>query len=182
LRVLADKDAALALKTVKWLISKKNNLGGYGSTQDTVQALGALSIFTETFNSAGTNDLRLTPNVGSVINAQVNPSNRLAVQKFTLDPLARQLDIYSGVNSTQNAVVSLSCKFFENSDEAAPRFNVRTELIRPCRNLLKQQVCIKYIAMEEDAESNMALVKMTFPSGYVYDEGQKLFEGIRVCC
>jgi CD109 antigen len=182
LRVLVDEDAVLALKTVKYLVSKKNNLGGYGSTQDTVQALGALSVTSVAFNSAGTKDLRLTPNVGSVINAQVNPSNTLVVQEFTLDPLARQLDIYSGVNSTKNAVVTLSCKFYENSDEAAPRFNVRTELIRPCRNLLKHQVCINYIAMGEDVESNMALMKMTFPSGYVYDEGQKLFEGIRVCC
>jgi CD109 antigen len=183
LKVLSDKDVALALKTVKWLVSMKNNFGGYGSTQDTVQALDALSIFTVVFNAAaGTINLRLTPNVGSVINAQVNPSNMLVVQDFTLNPLARQLDIYSGVNSTGSAIVSLVCNFYENSDETAPRFNVRTELINPCKNLLKHQVCISYIALDGDVESNMALMKMTFPSGYVYDEGQKLSDGIRVCC
>jgi CD109 antigen len=174
LKVLADKDIALALKTVKWLVSMKNNFGGYGSTQDTVQALDALSAFTVVFNAAaGTINLRLTPNVGSVINAQVNPSNMLVVQEFTLNPLARQLDIYSGINSTGSAIVTLVCNFYEKSAETAPRFNIRTELIKPCSNILKREVCISYIPKGDDVESNMALVEMTLPSGYVYDNDQK---------
>jgi hypothetical protein len=182
LRVLIGKDNALALKTAKWLVSMKNSFGGYGSTQDTVQALNALSIFTWAFNDdAETFNIELTTNVGSVFNVQVNPSNKLVVQEFALNPLARELDIYAGANSTGNAVVTLVCNFYEKSNETAPRFNIRTQLIDPCRNLLKHQVCISYIALNEDVESNMALMKMTFPSGYVYDEGQKLFEGIRVC-
>jgi hypothetical protein len=183
LRVLVDKDTRLALKAVKWFVLVKYNLVYPDSKQDTVQALGALSDFTVAFNAAsGTNNLKLTPNVGVVINAQVNPSNLLVTQEFTLNPLARQLDIFSGVNSTGRAVVFLTCKFYENSDEAVPRFNITTELIRPCQELLKHQVCISYDAEDESVESNMALMKMTFPSGYVYDEEQKLFEGIRVCC
>jgi hypothetical protein len=182
LKVLADKDMALALKTAKWLVSMMNKFADYGSTQDTVQTLDALSTFAVAFSApAGNINLRVTPNVGSTINAQVNQSNMLVVQDFNLNPLARQLGIYSDINSTGSAIVSLACKFYEYSPETTPRFNIRTELIQPCQNFLKHQVCISYIALDEDFESNMALMKMTFPSGYVYDEGQKLFEGIKVC-
>lgn len=181
LQVLADKDIAKAVKVAKNLVSRKNSYGGYGSTQDTVQALFSLSIFGVKFNSAaGTINIRLTPNIGAVINSQVNPSNLLVVQEYTLNPLARQLAIFSGVNSTGSAIVTLTCRFYEVSAELAPRFNIRTQLIRPCKNLLQQEVCVSYIPKGDDIESNMALMKMTIPSGYVYDEGQTVSPVVRV--
>ncbi|KAK2883840.1 hypothetical protein Q8A67_017477 [Cirrhinus molitorella] len=46
---------------VKWLSKQRNHLGGYGSTQDTVMALHALSIYA-TFSSAESIDLSITVN------------------------------------------------------------------------------------------------------------------------
>jgi CD109 antigen len=170
--VMTEADLTRALKAVKWLVSKKNAYGGYGSTQDTVQALNALSIFGAKYNAkSGTLNLRLTPNLGSVINAQVNSSNMLTVQEFALNPLARQLDVFSGVNSTGNAIVSLVCNFYEVTNEAAPRFTITTTLLKPCLPLVRQ-ICISYIARGDDVESNMALVKVTLPSGFIYDNDQ----------
>jgi CD109 antigen len=181
LQVLADKDIAKAVKVAKNLVSRKNAYGGYGSTQDTVQALFSLSVFGVKFHAtAGTIDIRLTPDIGTVINSQVNPSNLLVVQEYTLNPLARSLAVYSGVNSVGSAIVTLTCKFYEVSAELAPRFNIRTNLIRPCKTFLKQEVCISYIPKGDDIESNMALMKMTLPSGYVYDEGQQISAAIKV--
>ncbi|KAI2652286.1 CD109 antigen [Labeo rohita] len=44
---------------VKWLSKQRNHLGGYGSTQDTIMALHALSIYA-TFSSAESIDLSIT--------------------------------------------------------------------------------------------------------------------------
>jgi hypothetical protein len=172
IKVLTEADLARALKAVKWLVSKKNALGGFGSTQDTVQALDALSIFGVVYNKlTGPMNLRLTPNVGSVINAQVNKENMLAVQEFVLDPMTRQIDVFSGVNSTGLAIVSLACMFYENSNEIDPRFTITTTLLKPCLPLVRE-ICISYIAIGDDVESNMALVKITLPSGFIYDSDQ----------
>lgn len=182
LRVVAAIDLIKASKIAKYLISKKNSFGGYGSSQDTVQALKALSVYGSVLLAeSGTIDFTLTPNIGSVINAQVNSDNLMVTQEFDLDPMARQLDVYSGVNSKGNAIVSLICDFYDVSEETAPSFNIRTQLIQACRERLNREVCISYIATEVDTESNMALVKVTLPSGYVYDNDQELADEVRVC-
>ncbi|XP_016415433.1 CD109 antigen-like [Sinocyclocheilus rhinocerous] len=56
---------------VKWLSKQRNHLGGYGSTQDTVMALHALSIYA-TFSSAESIDLTITVNGASGAAATFN--------------------------------------------------------------------------------------------------------------
>ncbi|XP_016098299.1 CD109 antigen-like [Sinocyclocheilus grahami] len=56
---------------VKWLSKQRNHQGGYGSTQDTVMALHALSIYA-TFSSAESIDLTITVNSASSAAATFN--------------------------------------------------------------------------------------------------------------
>jgi len=71
LAMVEHSDALNASRAAKWLISKRNALGGYGSTQDTVVALEALTTFStgaradidldiEVRTSTGTTNLSLT--------------------------------------------------------------------------------------------------------------------------
>jgi CD109 antigen len=71
LAMVEHGDALNASRAAKWLISKRNALGGYGSTQDTVVALEALTTFStgaradvnldiEVKSSNGTTHLSLT--------------------------------------------------------------------------------------------------------------------------
>ncbi|XP_050993859.1 CD109 antigen [Labeo rohita] len=60
---------------VKWLSKQRNHLGGYGSTQDTIMALHALSIYA-TFSSAESIDLSIT------VNSAFGTANRFKIDRY----------------------------------------------------------------------------------------------------
>ncbi|CRK95539.1 CLUMA_CG009006, isoform C [Clunio marinus] len=168
--VLQLNDLVTGVKIVDYLTSQKNSFGGYGSSQDTVVALGALSAFAIAFQAeAGTLSIELNPDNGSPFNVVVNPDNLLSVQSFDLDPYARQLDVSVGQGSTGTAIVSLTCNFYEVQAEASPRFRITHELVNSCTNFLRSYICLN-----GDEVSNMALMKMTLPSGYTYDSDTEI--------
>ncbi|CRK95541.1 CLUMA_CG009006, isoform E [Clunio marinus] len=173
--VLQLNDLVTGVKIVDYLTSQKNSFGGYGSSQDTVVALGALSAFAIAFQAeAGTLSIELNPDNGSPFNVVVNPDNLLSVQSFDLDPYARQLDVSVGQGSTGTAIVSLTCNFYEVQAEASPRFRITHELVNSCTNFLRSYICLSYIPRDGDEVSNMALMKMTLPSGYTYDSDTEI--------
>jgi CD109 antigen len=180
LRVLSNSDISKAQKAAKWLVSKKYPNFGYSSTQETVQVLNALSVFNMVLNVQSRNiKVELKPNVGRVFNAQVTQNNSLTVQEFDLDSMARQLEVLTDKNSTGNAIVTMVCNFNLLSNDADPRFNITSKLLRPCLPLVRE-VCISFTARGNDVKSNMAVVKITFPSGFIYASNQTAPGGSRV--
>jgi CD109 antigen len=59
LALIKQGDNVNASRAAKWLVSKRNSLGGYGSTQDTVMALQALTEYSKGLQA----DVNLTINV-----------------------------------------------------------------------------------------------------------------------
>ncbi|XP_071774278.2 CD109 antigen-like [Centroberyx gerrardi] len=82
---------------VKWLSKQRNHLGGFGTTQDTVVALQALSYFA-VFTGAGAIDLRLRisiPTSNSVSHLSINSSTYLVYQRQEIDAKKDlHIDIY----------------------------------------------------------------------------------------
>ncbi|XP_056150214.1 CD109 antigen [Lampris incognitus] len=75
------------LALMKWLSQQRNHLGGYGSTQDTVVALQALSTFAA---SSGSDDLNLTIRVNTgpsdtVASFHIDHTNHLLHQSQRID-------------------------------------------------------------------------------------------------
>ncbi|XP_057209891.1 CD109 antigen isoform X2 [Triplophysa rosa] len=70
---------------MKWLSQQRNHLGGYGSTQDTVMALHALSVYAR-YGSSDFLDLSITVNnlMGPVANFNINKTNYLLQQSQDL--------------------------------------------------------------------------------------------------
>jgi CD109 antigen len=169
LQVILNKDMAKAVMISKYLVSKKNSFGGYGSSQDTVVGLKALAAFSIKFNAQmGTIKIHIQPDFGTSINTEINEKNLLAIQVFDLDNYARRLDVSSGEGSIGSAIVSLTCKFYEIETETTPRFEIIQNFPRACKTSLRSEICIRYIARGEDVDSNMVLVTMNLPSGYKY--------------
>lgn len=181
LLILANTDLLKGIKCAKYLVSQKCKSGGFASSQDTVVGIAALSVFSIKFHStAGTLFFQLTPDLGAVINAQVNAKNLLALQTFVLNPLARRLNVFCSAPSNGTAIVSLTCNFYELQEETSPRFTITHSFVRSCKKLIRSRICISYVTRNDDVESNMALVKMTFPSGYKYSSDNNLKDVIRV--
>ncbi|XP_056620447.1 CD109 antigen isoform X2 [Triplophysa dalaica] len=70
---------------MKWLSLQRNHLGGYGSTQDTVMALHALSVYARYGSSAFLNlSIAVSNLMGPVANFNINKTNYLLLQSQDL--------------------------------------------------------------------------------------------------
>ena len=162
-------DINRALKISKWLVGQQNKNGGFKSTQDTVIGLEALAKFSAKFSAATSSlALKLTPNVGSIINVSVTKANALVLQSFNLNQSVRKLGVVASKGSTGIAIVSLSCNYYEVIEEQAPRFTIDHKFVNPCLLYLKSSICISYIVEPNDTVSKMVLVRMQLPSGFAY--------------
>lgn len=174
-------DTARSIKLARYLISEKNANGGWASTQDTVMAIEALSSVAELVTDYdGTVDLMGWPDVGNLFSATINNDNKITLQSFNLDSGTRKVQIFARGSVTGKAIISFTCRYFENLDGIAPRFAVTYDLVELCNTPLKIKICINYIEDGADQRSNMVIMKMTMPSGYVYDSDTELPSVIRV--
>jgi len=157
------------LKIVKYLVSKANNLGGYTSSQDTVMAFYALSQFARTYSLNANVKLTLAPNVGSSISATVDSTNAFTLQSFELNSGARKVNITATTSDSGLAIVSLVCNFYEDPTKVVPVFNVTYNFGFACSYRITFEACASYIPK---GSSNMAIMIVSMPSGFVYNEWQ----------
>lgn len=169
LRLLVARNSNLdtVIKVVKYLISQSNSFGGYSSSQDTVMALIALSDFASAYslNLANMN-IKLNPNVGNVFNVTVDATNSLTLQSFSLNEKARKLLIQP--SGTGVAIVSLTCNFYDDPSKVTPSFNVTSVFLSTCRYRTQVQICAKYTGA--GSSSNMAIMEVRLPSGFIYQQ------------
>ncbi|XP_070502161.1 CD109 antigen-like [Chironomus tepperi] len=157
------------LKIVKYLVSKSNSLGGYTSSQDTVMAFYALSQFARTYSLNANVKLTLGPNVGSSVSATVDSTNAFTLQSFELNAGARKMNITATTADSGLAIVSLICNFYEDPTKVVPVFNVTYNFNFACTYRVAFDVCTNYIPT---GTSNMAIMIVNMPSGFVYNEWQ----------
>nr|XP_009297326.1 pregnancy zone protein [Danio rerio] len=77
-----------ANRIVNWLVAQQNPYGGFSSTQDTVVALQALSMYAaQVFSPGGSSTVTVQSSVpaGDVFNFDVTPNNRLLYQESPLN-------------------------------------------------------------------------------------------------
>lgn len=174
-------DTARSIKLARYIISKKTSNGGWASTQDTVMAIESLaSVASLVTNYDGQLDVMVWPDVGNILSVTINNANRMTLQSYNLDANTRNVDIYARGPNIGKAIISFTCRYFESFDNVPPRFFVTYELVEECNTPLRIKICINYIADGADVRSNMVIMRMTMPSGYVYDTDTELPEVIRV--
>lgn len=168
---ISEIDTAKSIKLARYLISKKAASGGWASTQDTVMAIESLaSVAALVTVYDGTLELVVRPRpVGNLFYLDITPENQIQQQSFALDPLARRVTIFAQGETTGKAIISFTCRYFEKFDNIPPRFNVQYKLLDDCNTPLRAEVCINYIAQGDDQRSNMVIMKMQMPSGYIFD-------------
>ncbi|KAA0708243.1 TGF-beta-1-binding protein [Triplophysa tibetana] len=84
---------------MKWLSQQRNHLGGYGSTQDTVMALHALSVYASYGSSAFLNlSIAVSNLMGPVANFNINKTNYLLQQSQDL-----MLNVFYNINGMRTS-------------------------------------------------------------------------------
>ncbi|XP_049582718.1 alpha-2-macroglobulin-like [Syngnathus scovelli] len=164
------EDLGYASGIVRWLTSQQNYYGGYSSTQDTVVALQALSLYsTLVFSPGGESTVTVSSPSGQRV-FEVNQNNKLLYQEEVLKDFTGQ---YS-VEAKGTACASVQTTLFYNiptpTDVTTLSVTVQTEA--NCASPSgRPKLTLKLRALFNGVESNtnMVILEINFLSGFQVD-------------
>ncbi|CAL8312262.1 unnamed protein product [Lota lota] len=160
---------------MKWLSQQRNHLGGYGSTQDTVVALQALS----TVAFAGAASLNLTIMVTSgdsvpVATFNLDPINYMVQQSQQIDA-AGNIELHIAAAGQGVALVQLNVFYnIDNTDLARRKrdvgdeeaFQLNIELFDGRSQSAHLSVCFRLVDEQDLDRTGMALLEVGLLSGF----------------
>lgn len=169
-----------AFKLLRWLVSTQNSRGGFESTHATVTAIKAVAAFAVKFSTPATDlTIDLLPEFGMSINTKINNSNSLMTQTYQLEKEVRKLSVKT--TGSGFALAQLTCQYFSNNTTFEPSFDISLNFgNESCDNRLVMDITVRYISRNADQYSNMVVVKIGFPSGFIFDSGTRLAPEIQV--
>ncbi|KAH8372685.1 hypothetical protein KR009_002838 [Drosophila setifemur] len=172
--LLAQMEHGMAnspMPIVQWLIEQRNSNGGFVSSQDTVVGLQALTKFAlESNNILGRMDIEILPPKGPSATLLVRPERSLTLQTFVLPTATRKFDFRA--NGTGTALTQLSYRYNVAEREPDPSFKVTPTVKDSSGQRLVLDICAEYTpvnARDRGKKTNMALMEIQLPSGYVND-------------
>ncbi|XP_065137337.1 alpha-2-macroglobulin-like isoform X4 [Paramisgurnus dabryanus] len=158
-----------ANRIVSWLVKQQNAYGGFSSTQDTVVALQALSLYaTKVFSSDGFSTVTVQ-SAGDSHNFDVNQDNKLLYQEKKLTNVPGKYSI----EVKGSTCVSVQMALFYNipTPSEDKTLTVEATLETDCKKSLAKpknlKFTVKYNGPEET--TNMVIVDIKLLSGFTAD-------------
>ncbi|XP_049540007.1 CD109 antigen-like [Anopheles darlingi] len=166
LTLIEAKDYTESLATARWLLNQTYETGSFPRTQDTFVGLKALAKFIERFNLAESDyEVRLQAtgvNQSFVIHSSQN------VTYSNIPDTIRKMKI--DVTGKGTGLFRVTYKYLLNLLNFNYRFNITVKKeVLTSESALKLIICSNFIPEYSGERSNMALMEVTFPSGYVAD-------------
>uniref|UniRef100_A0A8C2AIB6 Alpha-2-macroglobulin domain-containing protein n=1 Tax=Cyprinus carpio TaxID=7962 RepID=A0A8C2AIB6_CYPCA len=156
---LTTADLGFANRIVSWLVKQQNAYGGFSSTQDTVVALQALSLYaTKVFSSDGSSTVTVQ-SAGDTHLFDVNQDNKLLYQEKQLQNVPAKYSI-EVKGSTCVSVQVCSVFSFIDSLSFFP-------LLTFCGYFAVRQIISVYHGLQE--RTNMVIVDIKLLSGFTAD-------------
>ncbi|XP_016962296.1 CD109 antigen [Drosophila biarmipes] len=156
---------------IDWLISKRNSNGGFASSQDTVVATMALTEYEmQTHVPTGQMDITLNYLQNKQKTIEVTPRNELTMQTHQLPNTAKVVTMSAAGQG--RAQVQLSYRYNVDSKEPSPSFKLTINPRKSEKYRLALDICGEYTpvtASDKGKPTNMALMQVQLPSGYVSD-------------
>ncbi|KAK3608165.1 hypothetical protein CHS0354_034124 [Potamilus streckersoni] len=156
---------------VQWLTQQRNAYGGFSSTQDTVVALQALSIYATLVYHGGMDILVRVDTQNNLYQTGINDSNSLVLTTWDLPPQTTLLNV--NVEGKGCAMVQANMKYniYKNEEEKTgqPSFHVKVNLYKSVSDInnCKQRtikICVRYALPNF---SNMAIVEVKMVTGWI---------------
>ncbi|KAL7015206.1 hypothetical protein ACKWTF_016340 [Chironomus riparius] len=166
--ILAGHDQQ-TIPIMKWLVSQRNYRGGFQSTQDTVVGLQALSQLASKIPFSN-NQMRISikPENSAQKSFDLNDKNSLILQKAELPSSSRTFEVTA--NGTGFAILQISYKYNLDNAGKHPRFNLKPTVDTTSnKEFLNLKVCTNFVPDSQDDKSNMAIMEVTLPSGFTFD-------------
>ncbi|XP_072711400.1 CD109 antigen [Ciconia boyciana] len=167
---------AEGIPIMKWLSQQRNHLGGFSSTQDTVVALQALSLFA-TLTTASKTEMDVTvtaPSLKMPETFSIDTQNRFLLQTKEIAP-AQPMTITVAAEGTGFAVFQLNVIYnIKHTDQSlrsvrkqeAFDLNVDVKDDKDDKNHLTLNVCTRYLGSGTAPSSGMVLMEVGLLSGF----------------
>ncbi|XP_071036540.1 thioester-containing protein 1 allele R1 [Parasteatoda tepidariorum] len=157
-------DPTGSVPVLKWLISKQNKNGGFSSTQDTVVALHALSEISPLIPAFSSLNVKFSYPEGQ---KTLQISNALKMQEVEIPSSTPFVEIE--VSGSGVGIVQVSWSFNLAVSGEAPQFFLNALLDKTSTaSYLQLSICTLQRERRNDT-SNMAVMEVTLPSGYIAD-------------
>uniref|UniRef100_A0A8C3EQM3 CD109 molecule n=2 Tax=Corvus moneduloides TaxID=1196302 RepID=A0A8C3EQM3_CORMO len=167
---------AEGIPIMKWLSHQRNHLGGFSSTQDTVVALQALSLFAALTAASKTEmDITVTaPSLEVPETFSIDTQNRFLLQAKEIPP-AQQMTITVSAEGMGFAVFQLNVVYNTKHTDQRLRsvqnqeafdLNVDVKDDREDKNHLTLNVCTRYFGSGTASRSGMVLMEVGLLSGF----------------
>ncbi|XP_056612289.1 alpha-2-macroglobulin-like isoform X1 [Triplophysa dalaica] len=162
-------DLGYANRIVSWLVKQQNAYGGFSSTQDTVVALQALSLYaTKVFSSDGSSTVTVQ-SAGDSHSFDVNQDNKLLYQEKKLKNLPGKYSIE--VNGSTCVSVQMALFYNIPTPSEDKSLTVEALLEADCKKSFGQQhqlnFTVKYNGSQKN--TNMVIVDIKLLSGFTAD-------------
>uniref|UniRef100_A0A8C2KNI3 Alpha-2-macroglobulin-like n=1 Tax=Cyprinus carpio TaxID=7962 RepID=A0A8C2KNI3_CYPCA len=163
---LTTADLGFANRIVSWLVRQQNAYGGFSSTQDTVVALQALSLYaTKVFSSDGSSTVTVQ-SAADTHHFDVNQDNKLLYQEKQLQNVPAKYSIEVKGSTCVSVQMSLFYNIPTPKDSKALQIFARTGGLCQSRTgqILDVVLDIMYTGTQDN--SNMVIVDMKILSGF----------------
>ncbi|ROL53306.1 Alpha-2-macroglobulin [Anabarilius grahami] len=162
-------DLGYANRIVSWLVKQQNAYGGFSSTQDTVVALQALSLYaTKVFSSDGSSTVTVQ-SAGDTHHFDVNQDNKLLYQEKQLQNVPAK---YS-VEVKGSTCVSVQMAQFYNipTPTGAKTLSIEAKIEGDCKKTSGQYLLLHFTVKYDgpQARTNMVIVDIKLLSGFTAD-------------
>ncbi|XP_050984844.1 pregnancy zone protein [Labeo rohita] len=159
-------DLGFANRIVSWLVKQQNAYGGFSSTQDTVVALQALSLYaTKVFSSDGSSTVTVQ-SAGDTHHFDVNQDNKLLYQEKQLQNFSAKYSIEVKGSTCVSVQMSLFYNIPTPKESKALRIIVRTGGVCQRRTEQILDIVLDVIYTGTQDSSNMVIVDMKLLSGF----------------
>lgn len=161
-----------ASQIVNWMLSVRQETGGFYTTTDTVVGIQALAMYAAKVYSLSTNikiDLNYENN--SELQFIINDDNRLTLQVQDLKAFAKIVNYNAEGTALEGngiAYLQFTRSFFTVVETRKAQFDVRA-VPQQQGNTLNLKVCANFIAKGNVTSSGMTLIDVQLPSGYEHD-------------
>ncbi|XP_055839803.1 thioester-containing protein 1 allele R1-like [Episyrphus balteatus] len=161
----------LVLPNIRWLLSQQTEDGRFSSSQGTVVALEALFKFADrSAATEGTIDFEYTDGKDFSGSAKIKLEESefaLKMETHVVPNTVQHLQVTAKGNGSSLAQLTYHYNLAEASID--PWFNITTNIKDSLRDQLALDACLHFIPRYGLKESNMAILEVSLPSGYIAD-------------
>nr|BAR45615.1 thioester-containing protein 4 [Scolopendra japonica] len=158
---------AEGLPIMRWLLTKRNSNGGFESTQDTVVGIQALAHYAKKISAGDGSNMKVKFSYkDGEKELELTKENALILHREQIPGSTREIDI--SATGKGLGILQVSWSYNILTVQERPAFEILTDVTNE-NNEMTVKACTKYV-YEDENESNMAVMEIGLPSGYVADK------------